>query len=243
MELIHILLIIVGVIIFIGVSVAMSAGANYKNTVKKYTNDTSDANYNSADFARKELAERKIDVQVVRVEGQYADMYDSANKVLALSSKNYSSYSVVSAAVTAHEVGHAIQHNTNSGKFNAYWKLRKFVKFLNPFFWIALVASIVCWIAIPWEPLVAISLIGVSGGIFVISLILKFILISVEKEASNYGVEILKSNNYREDDIKVAKKLYRAALTTYIADIFMPIVKLIDGIGWVIHNTLGRLFR
>ncbi len=243
MELIHILLIIVGVVILIGVSIAMSAGANYKNTLKKYTSDKSDANYNAGDFARKELAERKIDVQVVRVEGQYTDMYDSANKVLALSSKNYSSYSVVSAAIASHEMGHAIQHHTNSSKFNAYWKLRKFVKFLNPIFWIALVASVVCYIAIPWEPLVAISLLGVSGGIFLISLILKFVLISVEKEASKFGIEILKENNYSEDDIKIAKKLYRAALITYIADIFTPIVKLIDGLGWLIQNTLGRLFR
>jgi len=64
----------------------------------------------------KEVAERMLrdhgihDVQVISVEGELTDHYNPENKTVNLSPDVYNSRSVASAAVAAHECGHAVQH-------------------------------------------------------------------------------------------------------------------------------------
>lgn len=50
------------------------------------------------------------DVQVVMGQGYLSDHYNPANKTVALSPDVYSGRSIASAAVAAHECGHAVQH-------------------------------------------------------------------------------------------------------------------------------------
>lgn len=63
-----------------------------------------------------EVAERMLrdngiyDVQVISVEGQLTDHYNPETKTVNLSPDVYYSRSVASAAVAAHECGHAVQH-------------------------------------------------------------------------------------------------------------------------------------
>jgi Zn-dependent membrane protease YugP len=70
----------------------------------------------SSGLSGKEVAERMLrdngiyDVQVTSVEGQLTDHYNPADKTVNLSPDVYYSRSVASAAVAAHECGHAVQH-------------------------------------------------------------------------------------------------------------------------------------
>jgi hypothetical protein len=64
----------------------------------------------------KEVAEKMLhdngiyDVQVVSVDGFLSDHYNPANKTVNLSPDVYAGRSISSAAVAAHECGHAVQH-------------------------------------------------------------------------------------------------------------------------------------
>ena len=66
----------------------------------------------------KEIAEQMLrdhgiyDVQVVSVPGKLTDHYNPANKTVNLSPEVYNGRSAASAAVAAHECGHAVQHAT-----------------------------------------------------------------------------------------------------------------------------------
>ncbi|MCC6601206.1 MAG: zinc metallopeptidase [Crocinitomicaceae bacterium] len=66
----------------------------------------------------KEIAERMLrdnaifDVKVISVEGQLTDHYNPVNKTVNLSQGVYHGRSAASAAVAAHECGHAVQHAT-----------------------------------------------------------------------------------------------------------------------------------
>src|SRR4051812_6207817 len=63
------------------------------------------------EIAEKMLRENGIyDVKVVSVAGFLSDHYNPANKTINLSPDVYSGYSIASAAVAAHETGHAVQH-------------------------------------------------------------------------------------------------------------------------------------
>lgn len=69
-----------------------------------------------AEIARKMLNDNGIyDVRIVQVEGQLSDHYDPLNKTVNLSYDVYNGNSAASAAVAAHECGHAVQHNIAYG--------------------------------------------------------------------------------------------------------------------------------
>jgi uncharacterized protein len=53
-----------------------------------------------------------FDVQITSVPGQLTDHYNPQNKTVNLSEDVYNGHSVASAAVAAHECGHAVQHAT-----------------------------------------------------------------------------------------------------------------------------------
>ena len=67
----------------------------------------------------KEVAEKMLsdygikDVKVVSVPGKLSDHYNPADKTVNLSPDVYSRCSISSAAVAAHECGHAVQHATS----------------------------------------------------------------------------------------------------------------------------------
>lgn len=66
----------------------------------------------------KEIAERMLkengiyDVKVVSIAGQLTDHYNPSDKTVNLSNDVYHGRNAASAAVAAHECGHAVQHNT-----------------------------------------------------------------------------------------------------------------------------------
>ncbi len=65
------------------------------------------------EIARKMLNDNGIyDVKITQVDGQLTDHYNPLNKTVNLSSDVYHGRSAASAAVAAHEVGHAVQHAT-----------------------------------------------------------------------------------------------------------------------------------
>lgn len=71
---------------------------------------------NSAGMSGKEIAEKMLrdngiyDVQVISVEGQLTDHYNPQKKTVNLSPEVFYGRSIAAAAVSAHEVGHAVQH-------------------------------------------------------------------------------------------------------------------------------------
>lgn len=65
------------------------------------------------EVAQKMLKDNGIyDVQVTSVQGSLTDHYNPADKTVNLSSDVYEGRSIASAAIAAHECGHAVQHAT-----------------------------------------------------------------------------------------------------------------------------------
>ncbi len=64
-----------------------------------------------AEIAQKMLADHGItDVEVISVKGKLTDHYNPKNKTVNLSESVYNQRNAASAAVAAHECGHAVQH-------------------------------------------------------------------------------------------------------------------------------------
>lgn len=84
-----------------------------KGKFKKYSKVGLSNGLSGAEIAQKMLNDNGIhDVRITQVNGQLTDHYNPQNKTVNLSSDVYNGRSTASAAVAAHEVGHAVQHAT-----------------------------------------------------------------------------------------------------------------------------------
>ncbi len=170
----------------------------------------------------KEVAERMLrdngiaDVKVISVGGQLTDHYNPANKTVNLSDDVYQSRSVASAAIAAHECGHAVQHA----------KAYSWLTFRSAMVPIVQTASTLT----QWTLMIGIMLLVFSGnpivlGVGVAALALvttfSFITLPVEFDASNRALAWL-DNNYTvmqssEEHQEAKDALWWAAMTYVVA--------------------------
>ncbi|MGP1514660.1 MAG: zinc metallopeptidase [Bacteroidales bacterium] len=99
-------------IIFIGIAVvSWIIQHSLQKAFKEYSNIPVEGHLTGKDVAEKMLKDNDIyDVSVTCIEGQLTDNYNPTNKTLNLSKAVFYGDSVASAAIAAHECGHAIQH-------------------------------------------------------------------------------------------------------------------------------------
>ena len=148
----------------------------------------------------KEIAEKMLrdngiyDVKVISTPGQLTDHYNPTNKTVNLSESVYNQRNTASAAVAAHEVGHAVQHA------QAYQWLTMRSKLVPA---VGISSKLSQWLVIGGLILSAVS--GNTGLGFIIAVIglvmmaiatlFSFITLPVEYDASNRALAWLKNTN------------------------------------------------
>jgi uncharacterized protein len=103
------LLVISGIFMLLGLLVS----SRLKSKFAKYSKERLSSGLSGKEIAEKMLKENGIyDVKVQSVTGILTDHYNPVNKTVNLSEDVYSGRNIAAAAVSAHECGHAVQHNT-----------------------------------------------------------------------------------------------------------------------------------
>ncbi len=98
-------------LVFAGLGYLVSA--RLKQKFKTYSQVPISSQLTGQEVAEKMLKDNGIyDVQVISTPGQLTDHYNPANKTVNLSEAVYRESNIASAAVAAHECGHAVQHAT-----------------------------------------------------------------------------------------------------------------------------------
>ena len=93
--------------------ISLIVGNQLKSRFKKYSRIPLGQGLTGKDVALKMLHDHGIyDVSVVAAQGQLTDHYNPATKTVNLSNDVYYGQNISSAAVAAHECGHAVQHAT-----------------------------------------------------------------------------------------------------------------------------------
>jgi len=172
----------------------------------------------------KEIAEKMLhdngifDVKIISTSGQLTDHYNPVNKTVNLSDVVYNQKSTASAAVAAHECGHAVQH----AKAYKWLTMRsQLVPAVN------ISSKFSQWLVIGGLILGAASgntgfgfIIAVIGLVMMaIATIFSFITLPVEYDASNRALAWLKTNNMltnteqngTKDALKWAARTYLVA--------------------------------
>jgi len=83
----------------------------FKAKIGKYSQESLRSQMSGAEIAEQMLRDNGInDVRVISAEGELTDHYNPVKKTVNLSHDVYYGRSVTSAAIAAHECGHAVQH-------------------------------------------------------------------------------------------------------------------------------------
>ena len=207
------------------------AQSNVKSTFAKYEKVRSSRGVTGAQVARSILDKNNLqDVVVERVSGHLSDHYDPRTRVVRLSDSVYGSSSIAAIGVAAHEVGHAVQHQTHYpflGLRNAIIPLTNIGSKLS-------------------MPIILIGLLTNSAALGTLGIILfsamtvfQLVTLPVEFNASSRAVATL--DNYGildKEELAGTKKVLSAAAMTYVAALIVSAMQLLR---WVlIFGRRGR---
>jgi Zn-dependent membrane protease YugP len=208
-------------LIFVGLSMLVSM--LLKGKFQSYSKIPLANGMTGREVATKMLRDNDIyDVKVTSANGFLSDHYNPLNKTVHLSPEVYSGNNIASAAVAAHECGHAVQHAT------AYpWLMMR--SKLVP-------AVQVSSFLVQWILLFGIIMINrfpqlLLAGIIVFALTTLFTLITlpVEFDASRRALVWLNHTNVaNQEEYPKAKDALKWAATTYVVAALASLVTLIQ---------------
>lgn len=175
------------------------------------------------EVAEKMLRENGIfDVQVVSVDGFLSDHYNPATKTVNLSSDVYTGNSISSAAVAAHECGHAVQHASGYSWLMLRSKLVPAVQVSSNLVQWVLLAGILLIRQFPNLLLAGIIL-------FAVTTLFSIITLPVEFDASRRALAWLNRTNVtNSEEYPKAKNALKWAATTYVVAALASIVTLVQ---------------
>lgn len=199
---------------------AVWAQTNVKSTFNKYSQVLNRRGLTGAQAAEAVLRQNGVrDVRIERVSGHLSDHYDPRANVIRLSDSVYSSTSVASVGVAAHEAGHAVQYAV--GYFPI--RLRTAIIPVTQF------GSMAAF------PLILLGLVFNSGlminiGIwaFALATLFQLVTLPVEVNASNRALAAIEQGGLlTEDEYPMAKKTLTAAAMTYFAALAVSLAQLL----------------
>jgi len=188
-----------------------------KQKFKKYSQVHLKNGMSGAEIATKMLSDNGIfDVKVISTPGRLTDHYNPRDKTVNLSESVYNQRNAASAAVAAHEVGHAVQH----AKAYSYLTMRSQ---LVPI--VSVTSKFSQWLVIGGIILGAASeatgigfYIAVTGLVFMgFATLFSFITLPVEYDASNRALAWLKNKNMvTPQEFEGSKDALKWAARTYL---------------------------
>jgi len=220
-------------LIFVGISFLVSS--TLKSKFATYGQIGLKNGMSGRDVAEKMLRDNGIyDVKVISVEGHLSDHYNPADKTVNLSAEVYTGRSIASAAVAAHECGHAVQHATAYRWLTMRSAIVPVVQFSSNIVQWVLLAGITMVQAFPGLLLVGIAL-------FALTTLFSFITLPVEFDASNRALAWLSTTNIvAGDQYEKAKDALKWAAMTYVVAAIASLVTLIQYIFIFLGNSRNR---
>ena len=208
-------------IIFIGIAlVSWLVSASLERKFKKYSEVP--LRMTGRDVAEKMLRDNGIyDVKITCVKGRLTDHYNPVDKTVNLSEDVYHGANVASAAVAAHECGHALQHDQEYAPLKMRSALVPVVSFSSKWVTWILLIGMLCIETFPQLMLVGIVL-------FATTTLFSFITLPVEVNASQRAVSWLREAGITDNETtEMASDALHAAAYTYVVAALSSLATLI----------------
>ena len=214
------------IILIPAVLITMYAQMKVSSTFNHYSQVPSHRGMTGADVARYILNQNGLyDIPIERVSGQLSDHYDPQSRVVRLSTDVYGSSSLAALGVAAHEVGHAIQHDT--GYLPLY--IRNTVIPVTQIGSYAAIPLFMLGLFMGSESLARLGVLLFGAIVF-----FQLVTLPVEFNASSRALKTLDAYHILEqDELTSARKVLTAAAMTYVASLVSSILQLVRLLGLV----------
>jgi hypothetical protein len=190
-------------------------------TYRKWSNVRNSLSVDGVTAAQKLLAFAGLsDVRLVGTQGQLDDHYDPRNNTLALSQGVGQVPSVAALAITAHEIGHAVQDREGYAPMRLRMALVPLTNIGTNLGWILIIGGLILgWLQLSW--------VGVL--LFSVSTLFALATVPVELNASHRARELLEQSGMVQTDEERngVKSMLRAAAFTYVAALATSILQLL----------------
>lgn len=207
-------------LILLIIGIPALAQISITNSYNEYKSIKNGNGLQGKDIARKILDENNLkEISIEETNGNLTDHYDPSAKVIRLSSDIFNGTSIASAAVAAHECGHAIQDKVG-------YSFLKFRTIIYPIVNVA--TSISYWIILLGFLFELLDLIYVGIALTCFGLVFQIITLPVEFDASSRAEKLL--NNYQlvtTDEELGVKKVLGAAAMTYVAGVLSSSLQIL----------------
>ena len=208
-----------------------------KNKFKKYSQIPLKSGLSGAQVAEKMLSDSGIyDVKVVSVQGMLTDNYNPTNGTVNLSEEVFNGRSAASAAVAAHECGHAVQHATGYNMLKlrtALVPLQNFsAKILNFIFLAMIFGGMMFYSSFPTDMVLLVII-----GVYSVFALFAVVTLPVEFDASRRALNWIDANGIvTSQEHEAAKDALKWAAMTYVVTALGSIVTLLYYVSIFLGN-------
>jgi Zn-dependent membrane protease YugP len=208
--------------LFIGISLIVSMVL--KGKFSKYSKIPLANGMSGKQVAEKMLRENGIyDVKVTASQGFLSDHYNPANKTVNLSPEVYEGTSISSAAVAAHECGHAVQHANSYSWLTMRSRLVPVVQLTSN------LVNIVLLIGVIMAASGNTTLLLVGIAMMAVTVLFTLITLPVEFDASKRALAWLETTNVTNTtEYPKAKDALKWAAMTYVVAALAAVVTLVQ---------------
>jgi len=191
--------------------IGWAVSARLKSKFRKYSEVTIGSGLSGREIAEKMLHDHGIrDVKIISTEGHLTDHYNPLNKTVNLSHDVYYGRSAAAAAVSAHEVGHAVQHAQAYSWLQFRSAMVPVVSFGSKWVQWVLLAGVLLLNTFPSLLLIGIVLFGLIT-------LFSFVTLPVEFDASNRAMAWLQSSrSAAPQELGMARDALNWAAMTYV---------------------------
>ena len=193
--------------------ISLWAQMRVKSTYNHYSQMMASSGATGAEVAAAILQRAGIhDVEIAEIDAMLGDHYDPVNKRLVLSSENYYGHSVAALGVSAHECGHAIQHQIAYAPLHLRMAAVGAVTFVNPI--ISFLPMLGYFVGIRFHVLFT-----VMAACWGLVMLFNLVTLPVEFDASARAKRILQGMSFigTPEEIHGVNKTLDAAGLTYVA--------------------------
>lgn len=206
-------------LIFISILITTLSQILISISYSKYKKILNNKDLTGFDVARKILDNNGLsNIMILETKGNLTDHYDPQRKTIKLSTDIYHGSSIASAAVAAHECGHAIQDKTKYIPMRIRSHLVPFVNICTRIGYLAIMIGVIF------------SYLLVELGIILLLAMLLFQLITlpVEFNASKRAMQELEKLHILDKEEKsYAKNMLIAAAFTYVASLLSTLLEIL----------------
>ena len=212
-----------------GLLLGIYAQIRLSSAYKKYMRVGIESGQSGAEAAREILDRNGLtDVPVEEVPGHLTDHYDPTKRALFLSSENFHTQSIAAVGVSAHEAGHALQHQASYAMLNLRMKMVPVTNFASYAYSLIFIGGLILMqMRMIGGPMFA-NFIWTAIGLFTVVTAFQIITLPVEFDASRRAKEqLFRLGLVREVERDAISKVLGAAALTYVAAMVSSVMHLL----------------